>query len=269
VNRNGFKITITEQPDPDPDLSYLGEYSDTPHGDRRLSVDVWAVEHGHFANGEPGWRPHPHVYRWFNPAYGCTPSPTLESLRAEHAKLNGGNLDEAYRQVMRERRQDYDRMTAYQRGEWACLGVIVTASLNGVELASASLWGIESDGYDSVEEAAEEHGLIDEAVEQAQSTLAALTKRYRVALFNLAKWATVGDRSGNPYLHEPVREAIRTLGDPKGFDLPKDVESAPEGFPQDEADDVVRALLEWEAQQGGYEATCWARARALKEGRAL
>lgn len=40
------------------------------------------------------------------------------------------------------------------------------------------------------------------------------------ALHNLYTWATGSDRTGNPYTKPAVREAIITLGDSRGYDLP-------------------------------------------------
>lgn len=40
------------------------------------------------------------------------------------------------------------------------------------------------------------------------------------ALLDLYRWATKGPRSGNPYMYEPVKNARRAMGDPRGFDLP-------------------------------------------------
>ncbi len=40
------------------------------------------------------------------------------------------------------------------------------------------------------------------------------------ALLDLYRWATQGPRSGNPYQYEPVKNARRALGDPRGYDLP-------------------------------------------------
>lgn len=40
------------------------------------------------------------------------------------------------------------------------------------------------------------------------------------ALYDLAKWATTGDRTGNPYGKPVVRAANRALGG-DGYDLPK------------------------------------------------
>jgi len=41
------------------------------------------------------------------------------------------------------------------------------------------------------------------------------------ALLALYKWATTGDRNGNPYSKPEVRNAIKALGDASGFDLPE------------------------------------------------
>ena len=67
---------------------------------------------------------------------------------------------------------DYKRLRDYCAGHWSYVGVIVTASRHGIELASASLWGIESDAGDYLEEVARE--LAGEVQEQAREQVAAL-----------------------------------------------------------------------------------------------
>jgi hypothetical protein len=69
-------------------------------------------------------------------------------------------------------RADYDRLRRFCDGDWHYLGLIVTASRNGIELASASLWGLESDCGDYLDSVARE--LSGEALEQAQEQLEAL-----------------------------------------------------------------------------------------------
>jgi DNA-binding protein YbaB len=46
---------------------------------------------------------------------------------------------------MEQAQQNYARMEAHNRGEWYMLGITVTMSILGIEIESASLWGIESD----------------------------------------------------------------------------------------------------------------------------
>lgn len=46
------------------------------------------------------------------------------------------------------------------------------------------------------------------------------TQRVQRALLNLYVRTTQGSREGNPYMHQELREAIRVLGDPQGYELP-------------------------------------------------
>ena len=95
-------VTTKWEPDCDPDLSWIGEYSNT-------------LEKGGIDREERGDMGR-HEYRFFNP------QPGLE----EYVE------------------QEYERMQAYNRGEWWMEGCVVTVSCGGVT-ASDSLWGIESD----------------------------------------------------------------------------------------------------------------------------
>jgi hypothetical protein len=60
---------------------------------------------------------------------------------------------------------DFERLRGWCNDEWSYVGVIVTASRNGIELGSASLWRIESDDGEYLLETANE--LADEAISDA------------------------------------------------------------------------------------------------------
>ncbi len=102
-------------PDDDPDLSYLGEYSETAGPN---AID--RQERGDRSRG---------TYRYFNPA--MSPKDT-------------GNPDSV--------EQDYQRMESYNRGDWQAIGIRVTAEvvIGGVlqTITSAGLRGVESDSSD-------------------------------------------------------------------------------------------------------------------------
>lgn len=68
--------------------------------------------------------------------------------------------------------QDFARLKSWCDDQWNYVGIIVTASRAGIELASASLWGIESDSADYLTECANE--LAQEAMTDAQAAIAAL-----------------------------------------------------------------------------------------------
>ncbi len=67
---------------------------------------------------------------------------------------------------------DFQRMHAFAQGELEFVGVIVRAKRAGIELGSASLWGIESDSGDYFEQVAQE--LREEALGEAKAALAEL-----------------------------------------------------------------------------------------------
>lgn len=64
---------------------------------------------------------------------------------------------------------DYERLLAWCKDEWTYVGVVVTASRGGIELAKASLWGIESDAESYILEVANE--LIPEAINESLKTI--------------------------------------------------------------------------------------------------
>ena len=106
-------IRIIREADPFADLSDLGEYSNTPG----------AVAIDRAARGELS----PREFRYFNPA-----------MTGEET----GNPDSP--------EQDYQRMQAYNRGEWQMMGVHAEAVLECPNkprqvIRSGGLWGVESD----------------------------------------------------------------------------------------------------------------------------
>lgn len=117
-----FRIVVKRMADEEPLLDHLGGYSDTPgpHAiDREAEGDV---------------RNPSRELRYFNPA---------------------GWDDKDPRGSAKNARQDYERMEAYNRGDWYMLGIRTDAEV-GVswdggrswkldELTSGGLWGIESD----------------------------------------------------------------------------------------------------------------------------
>lgn len=176
---DGFTIHYRIEPDEFPDLSYLGEWSDTPHPDRRLAVDVWATEHGYVHARDQHSRYEPRCYRWFNPAYGGDaerfPTPVaLDLMMKEIARSYcKGDRNAAYLGIMGERSGDYKRACTFGV-DWWTLVVCVEVSRAGVVLGTAALGGVDSDGYDSAKACAEEHGLADEALDDARAKRAEL-----------------------------------------------------------------------------------------------
>jgi hypothetical protein len=74
--------------------------------------------------------------------------------------------------------QDYERMEDGNRGFWSTVGCVVTMYIEGEEVAYASLWGIESDCGDGYSKEVEED-LIDKCISDAKKNSAALAAKYR------------------------------------------------------------------------------------------
>ena len=71
---------------------------------------------------------------------------------------------------------NFNRLRAWCNDEWSWIGVVVTIECDGVEIGSASLWGIESDAGEYLDDVAEEltYDALDEAAPKIQETVAAL-----------------------------------------------------------------------------------------------
>lgn len=135
--RGEFTVRLFTMPDTDADLSFIGEYSDTPdefHIDRQ--------ERGEMERG---------TYRYFNSG----------SAGPEHME------------------EDYRRMQAYNRGDWAMLGVCADILWRGKTIGHSALWGIESDAGDYITTVAREqaHEAIDEARKELEAMRAALCRK--------------------------------------------------------------------------------------------
>jgi hypothetical protein len=133
-------IRIDFSPDTDPDLSYLGEYTDRPKViDLGAALSRGEVIQVH--NGSDHRR-----YRYWNP---CN---SVASHRRELEKkgYSKGVAEEIARSYVRN---DYDRMQAYDRGDWQMQGCVAKAKVSyslpqgrRIEhFQSGGLWGIESD----------------------------------------------------------------------------------------------------------------------------
>lgn len=107
-------VTIQSVPDPNPDLSHLGEYRDEP-GPEARTVD--RAERGDQGHGER---------RFFV---------------AANSPEDTGNPDSV--------EQDYERMEAFNKSEWSVLGIRAEAAVtvNGVRqtVTSGGLYGVASD----------------------------------------------------------------------------------------------------------------------------
>ena len=132
-------IRIEHKPDTDPDLSWIGEFTDN-------ATDNAIIRHGEHAGklvselGEDDKLPgKSREYRFFVPA-----------MTGEET----GDPDSP--------KQDWQRMEGYNSGQWSMIGVVAKAEIvspNGIiqTIRSGGLWGVESDsGADNLLEIAKE-----------------------------------------------------------------------------------------------------------------
>ncbi len=115
--RRILEVRVYHPIDEDPDLSHLGEYSNSP--DPRFCID--RKERGQCERGQ---------YRFFNPS----------------RNYDDCGMDE----LKKYAEQDYARMEEYNRGTWCAEGVRAMAKVQLGStliqtLESGGLWGIESD----------------------------------------------------------------------------------------------------------------------------
>jgi hypothetical protein len=156
-----LKIYIETPIDEDPDLSWLGEYKNTPGP---CAID--RHERGDQGRNE---------YRYWNP--GSNHCPVGDPKNWEHvgqASINKvfRNLPAEWKKRRREFKsvialldtfyieQDYERHEAYENGHWHMVGVrvVVQIEVKGTvqTVQSPGIWGVESDGRDYHREVAED-----------------------------------------------------------------------------------------------------------------
>lgn len=205
IQIDGFTLTATTSHDshtgaPWDEEEGHGAVSDWTHRDKApgeliLSNDGSSKRYYDFAAAcrtarADGWGPHPHrmdieigangLFRasahWFK-------GRELIALKSDWRDEQSAATSEVY-EVLRETvgkgeyaamaaRSDFERLQGWCDDQWNWCGVVVTVEREGVELASASLWGIESDAGDYLVTVANE--ILDEALGEARAKIAALT----------------------------------------------------------------------------------------------
>ena len=77
--------------------------------------------------------------------------------------------------------QDLKRLLALYRGDWCYIGIVVTVEHEGIELGSASIWGVESDSdySDYIED------LKSEALAEAEENYNNLVESFKVPFSEL------------------------------------------------------------------------------------
>jgi hypothetical protein len=161
VEVEGFTVKVRRLVDIEPDLSYLGKFTNRPklpYYDRCAQMAVLNAQDEDKANEvfeERGWSNR--EYRYID----------------DFAGIDGSEPNEEQRKHIE---QAAKRLEDYDRGEWQMLGVVAEAYREGVELGrSTGLWGIESDSDESYF-AEVEQGEINDAVTDATRTLEKLRK---------------------------------------------------------------------------------------------
>lgn len=121
----------------------MGRYSNTPDNDAIIRRNPGRNE-----------------YRFWNPAITLA-----EHYRDLHRA--GFSKADAWLKALEYRERDYNRIENFCRGDWAMIGLIATARIGDLVCGSASLWGIESDAADYIDELA--HELSSEAAAEAEA----------------------------------------------------------------------------------------------------
>lgn len=125
-----YDVEIKIKDDPDPDISYMGTYSVTP--------DTNAIIRHHAATTE---------CRYWNPTI---------SLDEDFQNLHqlGYSKADAWIKALEYREQAYNRCERFCRGFWTMVGIVATAKFGNMVCGESSLWGIESDSQDYIDEIA-------------------------------------------------------------------------------------------------------------------
>lgn len=148
---DGFDIAISYDYDMSPDFSHLGKFTDSWEPDAIQNPEAWTSR----GNRNPSY------LGYFVPA--ISEREHFDGLR----KMGMG------RAASRELARKYVLQDMEQARDFVSYVVTVTASKESVELGSDILGGI--DGEDYIEDAVTEHGMIGNAISEAQEKLAKLT----------------------------------------------------------------------------------------------
>ena len=152
-----YTFTIRYEYDPNPDLSYLGTYTDNADAPGAIAWD------------RVGWDEYTH----FIPQ--ITEDEHFTGLRAMMRGSKHVYSVKRARELARSYvQQDYERMEAYNNDQWSMLGCIVTFKVNSITISESSLWGIESD-TDKSELSSIESALCYEAYQEGFKQVAYFT----------------------------------------------------------------------------------------------
>ncbi len=172
IKEGPLTITVAWHYDDSPDVSHLGEGTSKPDWNESV-YDRWTM-----------WLWVHAAHRWYDESgdsltdeeyvekLGENASGDRRSYRYIHAFQNN-NADEDDRKACFA---DAKRLEGYYSDQWYMTGCEVTITVDGEELASASLWSIESDsGKEYLEEV--ERDMLDDAKDQARNAVEETAER--------------------------------------------------------------------------------------------
>lgn len=148
VEMTPYTVELKQEYDPDADLSWYGAYSNIP------GVD--AIDRAKTRD-----RTSARECRYWNPAISL-------DEHCRDLRRAGYSRADAWLKALEYRERDYNRMERLCRGDWAMLGIVAVARIGGMVCGSASLWGVESDCGEYMDEVALE--LTREAVRDADAS---------------------------------------------------------------------------------------------------
>lgn len=190
--RDGFTIGVKVEPDQSDYGDYLGEFTDewsegvveSPRANWHV-VENWRGEKERVAGNK-------REYKWFLPQI------TEEEHYRDLCEYKFGKA-EARRLARKYTEDALNRALEYEA--WV---VIVTVYRDGIELASDALGGIDVDSFDEIAWIVDDHGMIEEAIERARTSLEKLSefRQHARKLFGMV----VDDRE-----HAIVLLALRAL----------------------------------------------------------
>ena len=173
------RLVVRAVHDPDPDYSYLGEFSAW----RNVPYDAYVYDMREHLMGEPTRIINGEYRRIWRDARGriAAAPDTDDSYAREYryilpAMANYHGLPSA--DVARYCRQDAEHLDAYARDQWRYIGIVATVSVAGREIGSGSVWDIEADWrYDARKNDPDDlRNVVREAIDEAQAYRRTLAK---------------------------------------------------------------------------------------------
>lgn len=173
--QDGFDIKVSSDYDEDGDLSYFGKFVDRSrlsYKDADKAIDRWARDYGERHDGkiEPYFFEDPSAFISTREYRYVVPEADYASERRAFldCKMGKREADERAREVIKWQVKCLETYTS----TWWFINVDVKVSKEGIVLGRASIGGTESglgDYEDPIRMIAEEHGLVDEALDEAKA----------------------------------------------------------------------------------------------------